>query len=216
MTTREFHDYHFQVHGRLSYAGPDLSPRMYYQTHFFDSAYNAGSAVQPWYAHHNDVTELYWHDLAHLKTAYSSECARAVVGPDGANFNDGAAAMSMFAREETLHDDGSAPSEGVVAKYYLRSPGQTGGDTESFADQLKDPIAESFAACACSIVVDIRTPDTLGILKYFGPQKALDMALIYTMYLKEGASSIAAFRKAQALFEQEAGSMIDKQTAFPT
>jgi hypothetical protein len=214
MTRREFHDYHFQVHGALS-TGPTLeeTPGAYYQTHFFDSAYQSSSSKEPGYFGHDDMTELYYKDLAHVGHVFGSEYVKTKVGPDGRNFSDMASAMSMFSREEIIHGPADVPGEGLVAKYHIQGNGQP-DDGTSLASDLRSSIVSNFAPLAKGITLDIRVPDTLDILKYFGVQAAPNMSLIVTVYLKDRENSITAFRRAQREFEDNVGEKTVKDVAF--
>lgn len=64
---QQFHNYHYQQHGRISAASiPEETPQTYFQTHHFDSVYSSSSLAQPPWSGHNGSTELYFRDMAHL------------------------------------------------------------------------------------------------------------------------------------------------------
>jgi hypothetical protein len=214
MTTSEYFDYHYKTHGRLSTAPtPGHTPTIYLQTHFFDSVYSSPSPAHPWYFGHNGVTELYFDDLAHVAKTFSSDHVRTVVGPDGANFSDGGASICMFSREEAVFGAAATSEEGVVAKYALQGRGDVEDGTE-LAAKLKEHIVAAFGACSSSIVVDVRVKDELGILGYFGSKDAPAMSLVYTVYLKDKARSIPAFREALRSFKEKVDGLINKEVSF--
>lgn len=214
MTTAEYFDYHYKTHGRLSVAPtPGHTPTLYTQTHFFDSAYSSPTPAQPWYSGHNGVTELYFDDLAHVAKTFSSDHVRTVVGPDGANFSDSGASICMFSREEVICGTVTPGQEGVVAKYALQGRGDVEDGTK-LAGKLREHVVAAFGSCSFAIVVDVRIKDELGILGYFGSKDAPAMSFVYTVYLKDNARSIPAFREALKGFEENVDGLINKEVSF--
>ncbi|KAL0930688.1 uncharacterized protein CTRU02_214763 [Colletotrichum truncatum] len=214
MTRREFFNYHFQVHGSLS-TGPskDLAPKIYYQTHFFDSAYSNESAAQPTFSGHDDTTELYFNDISHVGAVFSSDHVKSVVGPDGRNFNDMAGAIALLSQEQTIYGKDAASNTGLVAKYHLQGA-DSPEDGSALAAELQDDILAAFAPTARTITWDVRKPDNLGILQYFGSQDGPKLSLILSVYLKDEERSIEAFREAQEAFERKVGQKISKNVSF--
>lgn len=108
LTKEEYRDYHYQKHGAISTGPtPAETPRKYFQTHFFDTAYHADPTqkvpnVHPPWAFSDGVTELYFDSPEHLKHVFQSEWVAQKVGPDGANFSDFSAVLPMFMREDTV------------------------------------------------------------------------------------------------------------------
>jgi hypothetical protein len=111
MTHAEYLDYIVNVHAKLTPpaptpgseaavpAGPPPMGR-YIQNHVFDSAYGATGddgyqVIMP----RDSVTELSFGDVESMRKDFESSFTRDTVGPDGANFSDLPAAVSLLVNE---------------------------------------------------------------------------------------------------------------------
>ncbi|KAH0044251.1 hypothetical protein KCU78_g429, partial [Aureobasidium melanogenum] len=214
-TVQEFFDHHYQVHGALSRGPvPEETPHVYFQTHFFDSAYRNSSLAQPAWTGHNDATELYFTDGKHLGAVFGSEHVKEKVGPDGPNFNDFAACIAMFAQEEVLSGDSQEQNESqqaIVAMWLVQE--QEAGAHSPLNECLNGKVLEAFKGCSTKIVANIALPDPENQLRYFQGEQAPKYSAAYQIYLR-GADQIKTFRKAQKALEEQVSDVIVVNTAF--
>ncbi|SPO42544.1 uncharacterized protein PSANT_00227 [Moesziomyces antarcticus] len=211
-TQREYADHHFQVHGALAGAGkPEESPLVYYLSRAFDSAYSNASLAQPAWSGHSGATELYFRDGEHM--AYGNEYTRSVIGPDGANFNDFAGAIAMFAKEALIHGSPmqQAEEQRLVALYYIQAREQV--ENAVLAERLEPRVISAFGSISEQIVANVALPDPDNKLRYFQGEAAPQYAIAYQLYLR-GKDDIAAFRKAQRVLEDECRDSIRCETTF--
>ena len=218
-TMQEFFDHHYQVHGALSDQGkPEESPSTYYQTHFFDSAYNRDQLAQPTHTGHNDSTELYFEDEENLKRCFGSQHVREVIGPDGINFNDSAAAIPMFVTEKLIHGDGSLDQgveQALVATYYVQASDADADVQTVFPEKLHPEVMQAFGNVSTKIVANVALPDPGNMLKYFRGDVAPVYSAAYQIYLRD-QGQIKAFREAQKKLEEGVGGVVKAETAFVT
>ena len=223
LTRQEYHDYRYKVHGLLS-IGPtkEETPLRYYQTLFFDSAYNALETGRPGpknfnhsWAFCDDATELYYSTSSHLLSVFGSEHVRTRVGPDAAHFADFGASNAFFCQEYDLpgfSGDGSAANEdgaeeGLVAVYFVEAAEYHDDGTE-FMTQLSQPLIDAVEECKAQsaikrVVVSARAPDSHGLLGYFGISPEMPKyAGAFMIYLRS-ADAVGLTRKVQKRFEDD-------------
>lgn len=124
MTHTEYLDYIVNVHAKLAPpapapgseaavpAGPPPMGR-YIQNHVFDSAYGAtGDEGYQVIMPRDSVTELSFGDVESMRKTFQQSFTRDVVGPDGANFSDLPAAVSLLVNE--TRTDRTEPSDSDV------------------------------------------------------------------------------------------------------
>ncbi|UZJ55691.1 hypothetical protein CBS101457_005011 [Exobasidium rhododendri] len=217
LSRKEFFDYHFQVHGALS-SGPveAETPLIYYQTHFFDSIYFPRDAATPppasnfapGWGGHDDMTELYFSDAAHLDAVFGSKYVKTVVGPDSLNFNDFSAVIPIFVSErkvalpwqDSAADPGANDAESFNANIFL-----TAKKIESAAN-LTEKLVEILSATnkeqILAIVENIRRkPDSkIDLDKYFGrfpgtpaPNLVLQVKIASRAHFTEFVAALRAF-----------------------
>jgi len=211
LTVKEFLDYHYQQHGRISTAPtPEQTPLIYYQDHYFESAYaSADGSMHPW-SGHNDSTELYFKDNQHLLSAFGSEWVKTKVGPDAQNFSDTSAVIALFCREEDILE-GDA-DHGIIANYHVQGKGLP-EDASDLSAQLKPCFLEHFSELSTRIVANIRVKDEFNLLSYFQGKDAPGMSIVYTVYL-EGPDRLGEFRTAQKAFEDKVSKDINRNVCF--
>lgn len=214
----QFFKYHYQEHGRLSVGPtPQETPLAYYQTHFFDSSYSSSTPAMPSWAGHNDQAELYFSDGPHIGQVFGSAHVREVVGPDGKNFNDFAAAIPMFVVEEVIAGEGPAPihqgtEQSIVATYWVQAKDSGIGHVE-LAKKLNPKIAEAFGKLSSKVVANVALPDEAGTLKYFRGQDAPDFSAAYQVFLRD-IDEVSSFDAARIELEKELGNVVDISTSF--
>ncbi|KAK4542471.1 hypothetical protein LTR36_006723 [Oleoguttula mirabilis] len=217
-TTQEFFDHHYQKHGALSDpSAPEETPLTYYQTHFFDAAYNNTSLAQPAWTGHNDATELYFDNEAHVGRVFGSTYVRNVIGPDGANFNDFAATIAMFTQEQLISGSASVEQgveQAIVAMYYLQARDTTADVSKTFPEHVHPLIAQCFGDVSVKVVANVALPDPHNQLKYFQAEAAPSYSVAYQVYLRD-KGQIPAFRQAQKKLEESVdGSLVKTESAF--
>ncbi|KAF3007669.1 hypothetical protein E8E13_009054 [Curvularia kusanoi] len=230
LTRKEFFDYHFRVHGSLSDKPEELNdkPHKYVQTHFFDAAFGGrpnsvkGTGNHPWVGR-DDMTELYFRDWDHLKTCFSSDYVRDVVGPDGINFNDMETAIPLLAIEKPLHFDANipsftAPEEGsaTVAVLFLAAGSS---ETEEQLEQLCSPkLIDALKTRAngevWGLLANVGIPsDQFDIREYFGGKNMPEYPVTYKIYMRD-ESSVPKVREAQKAFLATSKSFVDVENTF--
>ncbi|GMG16802.1 unnamed protein product [Phytophthora fragariaefolia] len=226
MTRQEFLDHHFQVHGQMSDVGdsPELKPHRYRQYHIFDCAFGAPRSVDgqrglpnrnhAWFWR-DDITELYFRDMAHLQSVFSSEHVRKVVGPDGLNFSDMGTSIPWIGREAQVHVANAEPGESDVVAFYFVSLNEGTGDNvdglvAAFREEVETHAASQvlglIANKAPSVLPQDATNDALlsfPLTDYFGGKTMPSYALYFKLTLKSAASATAV-RKVQHAFEARA------------
>ncbi|WP_133916391.1 EthD domain-containing protein [Streptomyces sp. NBC_00582] len=134
MTHAEYLDYIVNVHAKLAPpapapgseaavpAGPPPMGR-YIQNHVFDSAYGAtGDDGYQVTMPRDSVTELSFNDVESMRKVFESPFTRDVVGPDGANFSDLPAAVSLLVEE--TRTGRAAPSDTDVKVLHFLGAGE--------------------------------------------------------------------------------------------
>ncbi|RPE46665.1 EthD domain-containing protein [Streptomyces sp. Ag109_O5-1] len=117
MTHAEYADYVREVHGGIAVANK-LTLRKYVQNHVFDSAYGAlGDTGYQVTLPRDSVTELYFDSLETMGQTFTDPYTREVVGPDGVNFSDLPAALSLLVAEERA--EVPQPGPGAVKVLYF-------------------------------------------------------------------------------------------------
>ena len=145
--------------------------------------------------------------------AYGSEYTRSVIGPDGANFNDFAGAIAMFAKEKLIHGSPrqQAEEQRLVALYYIQAGDQV--DNAVLAERLEPQVISAFGGVSEQIVTNVALPDPDNKLRYFQGEAAPQYAIAYQVYLR-GKDDIEAFRRAQQVLEDECRDLIRCETTF--
>jgi hypothetical protein len=136
-----------------------------------------------------------------------------VIGPDGANFNDFAGAIAMFAKEKLIHGSPrqQAEEQRLVALYYIQAGDRV--DNAVLAERLEPQVISAFGGVSERIVTNVALPDPDNKLRYFQGEAAPSYAIAYQVYLR-GKDDIAAFRKAQQVLEDECRDLIRCETTF--
>lgn len=256
MTRSEYFTYRFQTHGAISDAPEEpkekpafvsqtpshlqyttliidnLRTRKYVQTQIFDSAFGP-RANGPLNANHawcgrDDVTELFFNDIGHLKSTFSSDWVKQKVGPDGPFFADFETTMVLLARESPLQlPFVTTPAPGAeenthdnpVAMYFVSTPTneREGAELEKTASPaLVAELRRHAAGDVTGLVVNVGTlSEEFDLNAYFGGASMPQFALVYKILLKS-PRSVAAVRKAQVAFEEEMGTrgQVDASESF--
>lgn len=99
MTSAEFFAYIQNVHGSITADNP-LTIHRYVQNHVYDGAFGAKSEkTHSQFPSRDCITELYFEDADALKSTFTNNYVKKVVGPDGQNFSDEANALSIVVEE---------------------------------------------------------------------------------------------------------------------
>lgn len=244
MTRKEFLDYHFQVHGKISDApaSRDDKPHKYRQYHVFDSAFGERPATEvcklpnrnhAWVGR-DDVAELYFRDMDHLRSVFSSEHVRTTVGPDGLNFSDLDTSIPWIGREVSvpiktaLSSLGAASdfdSNTAVALYFVSARNADSNSAETLTSAFRDEIETHAANDARSLTVN-KSPAVLASAEdslkafdpnaYFGGSEMPSYPIFFKVVMKSN-SSAGAIRRAQRAFEARAKDLgLDPSESFIT
>ncbi|MEV7731782.1 EthD domain-containing protein [Streptomyces sp. NPDC088921] len=120
MTHTEYADYVREVHGGIAVA-KKMALRKYVQNHVFDSAYGAiGDTGYQVKLPRDSVTELYFDNLDSMAQTFSDPYTRDVVGPDGVNFSDLPASLSVLVEEHRTEVPQPGPGT-VKVLYFLKA-----------------------------------------------------------------------------------------------
>ncbi|KAF4442967.1 hypothetical protein F53441_11611 [Fusarium austroafricanum] len=222
LTRKEFFDYHFQVHGKLTQGpSPEATPSKYFQTHIEDAAYKPQQDqvpnANPWWAFSDDVIELYFQSEDHLNSVYGSEHVRKVVGPDGANFSDFGAALPITVQERNVPIQGASlgdidPLVGSSAALYFISTANidVGGLIVGFADCLQQFASSQVRSLVANTPADLRV-DTDAYFRSNPNRPKFNLIFSVLLHGKEGLSDV---RKAQTHFEEVFGSDIQLENTW--
>jgi hypothetical protein len=121
MTHEEYAEYIRDKHGAIASANK-LTVRKYVQNHVFDSAYGAtGDTGYQVTLPRDSVTELYFDDLESMGRAFADPYTLDVVGPDGANFSDLPAALSLLVEESWSVGAPLPGSRAVKVLHFLKA-----------------------------------------------------------------------------------------------
>jgi hypothetical protein len=196
MTHAEAVSYVQHVHGALTLDNP-LTLRSYLQNHTFDSAF--GTAAEPSHSMvvaRDFVTELCWDNAEDMQATFSSEYVRTKVGPDGRNFSDGSAALSLVAEE--FEQPVQQPSTRCSAKvmHFLRIA--EGLELEVFFSRWAKAheMALSVPEVAASLrrcVHNRQIPEFNNMLAYFGGKDVPIYEGVASLWY-DNPSVIGAFR----------------------
>lgn len=210
MTRKEFLDYHFQEHGKISdYGTLDEKPLKYRQYHIFDSAFGERAAVnknQAWFWR-DDVTELYFNNVTHLLDVFNSDHVTTVVEPDGNNFNDFETNIPWFGYESVVPINTTAAAVYPVgddleengrhvALYFVSSSSNSTNLTTAFREEIE---AHAQSDARALVVGTSSVSSEFNLTAYFGGADMPKYSTIFTIAL-ESAASTAAIRKAQTAF----------------
>ncbi len=90
-----------------------------------------------------------------------------MIGPDGANFNDFAGAIAMFAKEKLIHGSPrqQAEEQRLVALYYIQAGDRV--DNAVLAERLEPQVISAFGGVSEQIVTNVALPDPDNKLRYF-------------------------------------------------
>ncbi|MCL6733498.1 EthD domain-containing protein [Streptomyces neyagawaensis] len=120
MTHAEYADYVREVHGGIALANK-LTVVKYVQNHVFDSAYGAiGDTGYQVTLPRDSVTELYFENFETMAQTFADPYTRDVVGPDGVNFSDLPAALSLLVEEKPMEVPQPGPGA-VKVLYFLKA-----------------------------------------------------------------------------------------------
>lgn len=232
MTRKEFLDYHFQEHGKLSDEPTSLDekPTKYRQYHIFDAAFGGPSvnASQTPNRNHNwvgrdDSAELYFRDMEHLLAVFSTDHVQTKVGPDALNFSDLDTSISWIGRETIVPINTTLPScpvtrasdldsNVITALYFVSVENITSSLADTLTTSFKSEIEAHAENDACALVVNkapaaMEAPEeslkNFDLAAYFGGGSMPQYPLYFKVTLKD-KSSTAAIRKAQIAFEAQA------------
>jgi hypothetical protein len=232
MTRKEYLDYHFQKHGKISDSPESLDdkPHKYRQYHIFDSAFGERPASETshvpnrnhaWVGR-DDATELYFRDMAHIQSVFSSEHVRTTVGPDGLNFSDLETAVAWIGHETPIPINSTVPaavtaksdldSNTLVALYFISIRNADSELAKKLTAIFREEIEAHAADEALTLVVSL-SPSVMesaeesllgfDLTSYFGGSAMPKFPLYFKVTLKS-KSSVAAIRKAQLAFETRA------------
>ncbi|MCO6188453.1 EthD domain-containing protein [Rhizobium sp. L1K21] len=184
MTHKEYIAYIQNVHGKLTTDNP-VTLRRYVQNHVFDSAF--GSAAETTHVmpvSRDSVVELVWDSPEDMKTTFSHDYVKTKVGPDGKNFADQKATLSMVAEEVELPV--ASPASGCDAKVIHFLKAADGIDLQTY-----------FSRWVKAHEIAISTlPDTAGPRRYVQNRNlpAFNPILAYfggeDMVIYEGAAAL--------------------------
>ncbi|KEA63085.1 hypothetical protein ADIMK_2609 [Marinobacterium lacunae] len=171
MTHAECLSYMQHVHGGLTLDNP-LTLKIYRQNHVFDSAFGTGAEVSHSMAVARDViTELCWDNAGDMQATFSNEYVRTKVGPDGRNFSDQSAALSLVVAEHEQPVVQPAVGCGAKVMHFLRAA--EGLDLETFFTRWAR--AHEMALAAPEVAGSLRRcvhnrqlPEFNKMLAYFG------------------------------------------------
>ncbi|PVH85177.1 hypothetical protein DL98DRAFT_409702 [Cadophora sp. DSE1049] len=229
MTRKEYNDHRFQVHGRIT-DGPDRSccPTKYIQTPIFDAAFGKRAGDNPPNCNHSwvgrdDITELYFTDVDHLKHVFNSEYVRNTIGPDGLLFADFETTIVLMAREMTVElssvAEGSYPEEGygTTASYFL-SPASGDRNGEGLRTMVEPLFVKSLSQYTSGEVYRVYanvgyTSAEFDLNAYFGGGNMPQFSLVYKLYMKD-VKSVPAIRRAQKAFESQAADLVNFVDSF--
>lgn len=201
----------------------ELPISKYYQQHIFDSAFGARpngplNANHAWTGR-DDVTELWFEDLDHMLGNFRSEWVHKTVGPDAIHFADLEMSINLMAlekplplavdlKEEDVVIDDAAGKHATTAMYWVALPNGEKDDVD--AEKIITPLLRAALEKEAKtdvykwlVNVGLTIPE-FDPTSYFGGAELPKYALVYKIYLKD-AGSVAAVRKAQKVFEAEAG-----------
>lgn len=197
MTHAEYMAYVYQIHGAISRENP-VTLRRYVQNHTFDAAFGTlAQAEHSMPISRDSVTELYWDSMESMGQTFAHEHVRTKVGPDGRNFADQSASLSLVAveAEQPVHQ----PRAGAGAKvmHFLRAaPGLA---LEDFFARwakahelamLAEPLA---AATVRRCVHSQQLPQANAMLAYFNGKDAPIFEGVASLWYDD-PSTIGAFR----------------------
>lgn len=162
----------------------------------------------------DDMTELHFKNMAHLKHVMTSAHVKDVVGPDGLHFSDfGAANAILTTVEHRIYGDEAINDSATTADYFVLISGKPESGIEH-AEKLGPILIKSVESVGDGQIYRIdataKLPDPTGIVKYFGagdPSKPA-YTLVFKMYMKS-ASTVPTVRKVQKHFEDTVGDGID-------
>ncbi len=197
MTHAEYLAYVQHVHGPLACENP-VALQRYVQNHVFDAAF--GSSAE---AAHNmlpvrdSVTELYWDTAEDMRSTFSHEHVRTKVGPDGPNFSDSGAGLSMVAIEVEQPVSHPASFSGAKVLHYLRSDASLAlpefferwSAAHAYALQHAPQAAAALRRC----VHNRQLPEFNPMLAYFGGKESLIYEGVASLYF-DNAHTMGAFR----------------------
>ncbi|KAF3398548.1 hypothetical protein F1880_005729 [Penicillium rolfsii] len=211
MTRKEFYDHHFRVHGYLSDAPQDknIKPHKYMQTHVFDSAF--GNSPEGPNANHSwvgrdDVTELFFRDLAHLGSSSSSPYLALKIAPDGPKFAESGSPTAIL-----------APEKRVSLKIDIVAPAIPEG---------KRTVAILFVSFADKSMIDseqaekVLSPKLVDALQTHPPKDAwglivnVDIDLGFDMMAFFDCSSVTSIREAQNTFYRDTAEYVSPNNSF--
>ncbi|WP_327312065.1 EthD domain-containing protein [Streptomyces sp. NBC_01235] len=144
MTHAEYAEYIEKVHGGIAVANK-LTVRKYVQNHVLDSAYGAiGDVGYQVTLPRDSVTELYFDDLESMGETFAHPYTREVVGPDGVNFSDQSAALSLLVEESAAEAPRSGTGTVKVLHFLKAADGLAPeafqkGVRRAYEDLLADP-----------------------------------------------------------------------------
>jgi hypothetical protein len=124
------------------------------------------------------MAELYFSDPDHMRTVFTSDYVRTVVGPDCEAFSDFGAANAMLSGGDIVilgNDTTEGIDPALVANYFVETNGTIAAGTEFVAcvkPILLDCIKKLGSDQVSKVVFTTRIPDSANILKHFGGDAA--------------------------------------------
>ncbi|KAL6362007.1 hypothetical protein LRP88_05490 [Fusarium phalaenopsidis] len=209
-------------HGSVGSTLPNIAK--YIQTQVFDSAFGSRpdgplNANQHWVGR-DDTTELFFRDWDHVKTCFSSEFVKTIIGPDGPLFADFETSVVLMAYEKPIPVQTTAAEErakpgnadldvgnATVAMYFISTPDDVRDGTK--LEQVVTPLLLKSLEAHCQanvrgVVCNVgAVSDKFDLNAYFGGADMPQYALVYKLFLT-GAGSVTALRRAQSEFEETA------------
>ncbi|KAK7420378.1 hypothetical protein QQX98_002801 [Neonectria punicea] len=221
LTHKEYLHYHTLVHGLKSWNAPrdDAFPAAYALNYVYDSVFGANNSVSnAAYVGRDDVAEL-WSSSPTTFTAQSNY-TDAVIGPDGANFNDMAAAFTIFGIETFVR--GSATTPGVKGSKSVKGPSVAFFWTSSTSDSISNDtfakdVADALLTQLPSNVVYLASVHVpvpgVDVRPYFGGEGLPTISSVIKLWLRDSDDTVSKVRAAQTNLDFQ-GLHLDENVSF--
>ncbi|KAL1863768.1 hypothetical protein Plec18170_000607 [Paecilomyces lecythidis] len=227
LTHQEFLDYHFQRHGALADEPEerDLKPSRYTQTHIFDAAFGGRSDGLPNANHawvgRDDITELFFRNVAHLKTCMFSDFVKERIGPDAAHFADFEVAISVMANEKTVKtiEEVEVADQQEFASLLFLSPADNDPDGTELEKTVSPELLAALEKHASGKVravlanVGVEIPG-LDPRQYFGGKDMPVFSLVYKVYLGGSRDDTTMIRAAEAALQKSVPDRVNWNNSF--
>jgi hypothetical protein len=218
MTHTEYADYIREVHGGIALANK-MTLRKYVQNHVFDGAYGSiGDTGYQVTLPRDSVTELYFDDLDSMARTFTDPYTRDVVGPDGANFSDLPASMSLLVEEKRTKVPQPAPGA-VKVLYFVKAA--DGLEPEAFQQRWQQAHADVLADAsgpACHLRGYEWNPALPGngMAEYFGSSGQPAYEAYAALWFDDGeaAASFRAYEEALTKHAEKYGAFHQPSLSF--